>query len=98
MWKRQRGGYSLNNIGSLYQKWVKPEQALEYFHKALKIDEEVQDLKGEAFDNNNIGSVYEQLNKPKEALDYFQKSLNLFEKLKDTKSADIVKEHIRNLT
>ena len=54
----------LNNIGGVYQDWGKPEQALEYYQKALDIAEELKDIRGKATRLNNIGGVYQDWGKP----------------------------------
>jgi len=35
----------INNIGGVYQDWGKPEQALEYYQQAIKIAEELKDIR-----------------------------------------------------
>ena len=50
-----RTGANLN----MYQDWGKPEQALEYYQKALDIDEELKDIRGKATKLNNM-AVFEQ--------------------------------------
>jgi tetratricopeptide (TPR) repeat protein len=47
----------LNNIGGVYQDWGKPQQALEYYQKALEIFEELQDERSVAIVNGNIESL-----------------------------------------
>jgi len=42
--------YMQNELGVLYQDWGKPEQALEYYQQALKIAEELKDIRGKAID------------------------------------------------
>jgi len=58
----------------VYQDWGKPEQALEYYQQALKIDEELKDIRGKATRLNNIGGVYQDWGKPEQALEYYQQS------------------------
>ncbi|KPQ41746.1 MAG: TPR repeat-containing protein [Candidatus Methanoperedens nitroreducens] len=76
----------------------KPEQALEYFQKALEIDEELKDIRGKATRLNNIGIVYRDWGKPGKALEYFQKSLKLFEELNDAENIAGIMKNIKNLT
>jgi tetratricopeptide (TPR) repeat protein len=47
----------LNNIGGVYQDGGKPQQALEYYQKALEIFEELQDERSVAIVNGNIESL-----------------------------------------
>ncbi|NJD52255.1 MAG: tetratricopeptide repeat protein [Candidatus Methanoperedens sp.] len=74
-----------NNIAGVYRQWGKLQLALEYFQKALEIDEKLKDIRGKAARFNNIGGVYLQLGKLAQALEYFQKALGIYEELKDIK-------------
>jgi tetratricopeptide (TPR) repeat protein len=49
---------SLNNIGLIYSNQGDMPKGLEYFHKSLKIQEEIGDKKGTAFSLINIGTIY----------------------------------------
>jgi len=82
----------------VYRDWDKPGKALEYFQKALEIDEELKDIKGKATRLNNIGIVYRDWGKSGKALEYFQKSLKLFEELKDAENIAGIMKYIKNLT
>ncbi len=81
----------------VYQQWGKPEMALEYFQKALDIDEELKDIRGKATRFNNIGDVYKHSGESDKALEYFQKAHKLFEELKDVRSANVVRKNIESL-
>ena len=70
---------------------------MEYYQKALEIDEELKDIRGKAVDLNNIGLVYKQWGKPEKALEYTEKALEIFEELKDVRSVAIVKKNIEIL-
>ncbi|MFZ3168863.1 MAG: tetratricopeptide repeat protein [Candidatus Methanoperedens sp.] len=61
----------------------KPEDAFKYFTEALKIDEELKDIRGKATDFNNIAGVYQDWGKPEKALEYYNKSLIIFNDLKN---------------
>ena len=65
----------------MYHQWGKPEQALEYYQKALEIAEERKDIREKATRLNNIGIVYQQWGKPEKALEYFEKALEIAEEL-----------------
>jgi len=78
----------------VYQYWGKPEQALEYYQQAIKIAEELKDIRGKATMINNIGRVYQYWGKPEQALEYYQQALNIFEELKDERSISIIKDNI----
>ena len=82
----------------MYKQWGKSEKALEYFPKALEIDEELMDIRGKATRLNNIAIVYQDGGKPEKALEYFQKSLKLFEEVKDAEYIAVIKKNIKNLT
>lgn len=57
--------------------------ALEYFHKSLKLQEEIEDKQGLASSLNNIGSIYDSQGNTDMALTYFNKSLQLQEEIGD---------------
>ncbi len=69
-------GYLCNNLGDI------PE-ALEYFHKSLKIQEEIGDKAGVAYSLNNIGYIYSGQGDIIRGLDYYQRSLKLREEIND---------------
>jgi len=72
---------SLNNIGVIYNSQGQFEEALNYFHKSLKI--KAEDLSSLANTHNNIGLIYKNQKRLKEALDYLSKALELQEKIND---------------
>lgn len=57
------------------------KEALDYYFKALKIDEELGNKNGIARHLGNIGVVYEQQNDYPKALDYYFKALKMDEEL-----------------
>ena len=74
---------AINNIGYIYDNQGDIPNALYYYEKSLKIEEELGDKQGIAISLNNIGSIYIfQDNFPK-ALDYLERSLNLYEEVGD---------------
>ena len=91
---------SLNNIGMIYNNQgvaateasAKEEhftKALEYFHKSLKIREEIGDKNGIATSLNNIGYIYRNQGDIPKGLEYYHKSLKIYEELGDKKGIAI---------
>lgn len=70
-------GYLSDQIGNI-------TEALTYYHKALSIQEEIQDNKGASYSLNNIGYVYNNLSDIPKALEYYHKGLKIQEAIKDT--------------
>ena len=66
---------TLNNIGLIYKNQGDIPKALEYFHKSLKIREEIKDKLGIAYSLNNIGIIYNNQGDHLKALDYCPISL-----------------------
>ena len=54
----------LSNIGVVYFEQKKYYEALDYYQRSLKIDEEINDKSGISTCMLNIGEVYQFLNKP----------------------------------
>lgn len=73
-----------NNMGYLSDQIGKPTEALSYYHKALKIQEEIHDKQGASYSLNNIGYVYNNLSDIPKSLEYYHKGLKLQEEIKDT--------------
>jgi tetratricopeptide (TPR) repeat protein len=74
---------SLNINGNVYFKKGNYPLSLDYYFKALKINEGIKNNKGIASQLNNIGNVFSAMNDIPKALDYSIKSLNIFKKLGD---------------
>ncbi|MBL4578035.1 MAG: tetratricopeptide repeat protein, partial [Flavobacteriales bacterium] len=83
---------SLNNIGYVYQHFKgEMSNALEYYHKSLKIYEELALItnynefplvwQGLADANNNIGFIHHNQGNVPSALQYYHKSLQIYEEL-----------------
>ncbi|NTW76901.1 MAG: tetratricopeptide repeat protein [Syntrophaceae bacterium] len=66
---------TLNNIGGVFWNQGDYQKALDYFHRSLKIKEEIGDTKSAALINNNIGLVYRQMGDYEMALKHFNISL-----------------------
>lgn len=77
---------ALNNIGFIYDDKGEVVNALDYYHKSLKIREKINDKHGIAETFNNIGIIYINQGDLDRALEYYQKSLAVKETLNDKKS------------
>jgi CHAT domain-containing protein/Tfp pilus assembly protein PilF len=76
---KQKIAGSLTNIGILYHQQGNFEQALDYYHKALAIDEESGDKMEAASDYEDMGILFRQQGKADQALEYHQKALATYE-------------------
>jgi serine phosphatase RsbU (regulator of sigma subunit)/Tfp pilus assembly protein PilF len=76
-------GVALNNAGYLATNQGDIPKALEYLHRSLKIQEEVNDKKGVASSLINIGFIYDGQGDNAKAIEYYQKSLIILEEIKD---------------
>mgnify|MGYP002359253748 FL=1 len=74
---------ALNNIGFLSRNQGDIPKALDYYHRSLKIEEEIKNKEGIAISLSNIGVIYNYQGDIPKALDYFHKSLNIQEEIKD---------------
>lgn len=77
---------ALNNLGYFYDDRGDIVKALNYYHKSLKIREEINDSLGIAISLNNIGIIYVDQNELEIALKYYNKSLKVKESFGDKKS------------
>ena len=73
----------LRTLGNEAYYLGKPEDAFNYFNEALKIDEELKDIRKKATELNNIASVYQDWGKPEKALEFYEQALKIDEELKD---------------
>jgi adenylate cyclase len=74
---------SLHNIGIVYNNQGDLPKALEYFHKSLKIGEEIGDKGVIATSLNSIGFIYDMQGVLPKALEYYSKSLKIREEIGD---------------
>jgi len=88
---------SYNNIGFAYSVQGNYSEALEYYYRSLKIDEELSDLRGMSIRFNNIGLAYKEQGKYKRALEYYQKSLRIKEELNEVLGLTLLHERIASL-
>ncbi len=76
---------ALNNIAATHKNNGDIGEAMDYFHRSVKLYEEINDKKGLAHTLNNIGAIHDNQGDIAKALDYFSKSLNLLEEIGDKK-------------
>lgn len=74
---------SLNNIGYLANNQGEITKSLDYFHRSLKIQEEIGEKRGMAESYNNIGAIYKKQEDLNMALDYYNKGLKLYNEIKN---------------
>jgi tetratricopeptide (TPR) repeat protein len=74
---------SNNNCGIIYAEINDYVKALDYYHKALKVYQEMGVKKNISISYNNIGTIYRSLNDYKKALSYYLKSLKIQEEIKE---------------
>lgn len=79
--------FAYSVIGTAYDTKGNYAKSLEYYLKALQLDEERGDKKGISSCFNNIGNVYRNQSNYLQALDYYLKSLKLREELGDKTGA-----------
>lgn len=66
-----------------YPRYEQYEQAIGLYEKVLKINQDLNDLSGEAASLERIAILYNKLLKHKESIDFYQKALAIFKNLKD---------------
>ena len=74
---------SVGNIGVIYDEQGNYAKALEYYFKALKMDEELGNKNGIASDLGNIGVIYDEQGNYAKALEYYFKALKICEEIGD---------------
>ncbi len=74
------------NIGVLYAEMNRPEEAMNYYKKALDLHRILKNRADEAGVMQNIGNIYEDEKKYKDALGYYLSSLRIYENLHDSNS------------
>ena len=68
-------GTALHNLGRIWWRWSRSDDALHHFRQALAIRRQVGDRVGEADTLSNIGNVYWRLGRNDEALDWYRRAL-----------------------
>jgi len=74
---------ALNNIGSIYRNQGKYDKALEFYLRAFKLWEQVQDKKGMSAALNNTGLIYMNQGSYDMALAQYQRALQIDQSLGD---------------
>jgi tetratricopeptide (TPR) repeat protein len=88
---------ALSNSGFIYQMEGKFPQAMESYHKSMKLQEEIGDKKGYATSLNNMAGIYEDQGDISKALEYFEKGLKIYEEIGDKKGMAQAINNIGNL-
>lgn len=70
---------ALNNIGYYYHYQGNIPQSLEYYHKSLKLGEEIHDTLGLATSLNNIGAVYDDQGDIEKMMAHYEQALAYYE-------------------
>ena len=83
-----------NNIAVANKNY---ELALDYYFNAIKLNDEINDLNGNAHVYGNIGTVYDQQNNLAKAEEFELKGLQLFEKLDNKQGQAIAEGNLGNL-
>jgi len=76
-------GYLLGSLGILYGQTGSYKKSLEYFEKALKIAQEIGDLRGEGAALGNLGLTYYYLGEVERAIDYYEQALAIAKDIGD---------------
>lgn len=71
----------LANIGLLYSRLEKHDEALKYYNKSLEINKKLDTKIGIANTLTNIGNLYDDIKKPEKAIAYYKKSLAIMESI-----------------
>lgn len=79
-------GVTMINIGSVFIRQDKDQKALEYYQKALILNEKYDAKNGIAVSHFSIGEVYFDAGNSKQAKYHFEKSLVLHRQSKDVKA------------
>ncbi len=72
---------SLNNKGFFFTERGISYKAILYFNKALKIQQEIRDLEGEAYSLSNLGAIYDSKGEIDKALEYYFAAVKIRENL-----------------
>lgn len=77
------GAWALRLIGNVIFDQGFPEQAEDYYLRALGLFKEIDDKKGIARCYNNLGVANAERGEYDKALDYYNRALNLYKEIKD---------------
>jgi len=84
--ERQFEGVTLNNIGVVYQKQGRYEEALAKFNEQLDIDRELKNRISEGRTLSNIAAIYQSQGRYENALTIFEMALDIARKTDDRES------------
>jgi len=82
-------GGTYNNLGFYYESKGDIENALNYYHKSLKIEEKTDNKFGLATILNNIGQLYYRQGSKDKVLEYYFRSLKLRQEIGDLEGVAI---------
>jgi len=94
---REKEAKALNNMGLGFDYLCSYDEALDYYLKALRIYEEVDQQKGIAKLFNHIGMIYKRLKNHDKALEYYQRALNIYQRIGDEKGIANALTYIGNI-
>jgi serine phosphatase RsbU (regulator of sigma subunit)/tetratricopeptide (TPR) repeat protein len=77
-------GGALNNLGLYYEHQEgNSSKGLDYYLKALKLYEDLQDQKGMAMMYNRLGTIYTSQDNAEKGFEYFKKSLTIYKAINE---------------
>ena len=77
---------SLQNIGTVYDKFGEPKKTLFYYNQVVKIYEKSQDLKGLANIYADFGRTYGEYGAYNKAFEFYSKSMKISDRINDQPS------------
>tara|TARA_Y100000589_G_C27187875_1_gene643406 strand:- start:1598 stop:3145 length:1548 start_codon:yes stop_codon:yes gene_type:complete len=82
VWYMSKLSIAYNNIANFYENLNKHQQALKYYIKSLKVEEELGNNNIISITCNNISNIYKLQQNYKEAIEYHEKSLLIEERMR----------------
>jgi tetratricopeptide (TPR) repeat protein len=76
-------GDVFGTVGSAYHRLGQTEKALEYYEKALEIDRDIGERRGEGADLGSLGLAYADLGQVEKAIEYHEKALEISREIGD---------------
>lgn len=74
----------LQNLGIAYYNIGDYEKTIQNFIKALRIEEERNNIKGMSQAYNNLGIVFDEIGRKEKALEYYKRALSIKEEFRDS--------------
>lgn len=71
---------TMQGFGNVYANLSEYDKALEYYHKALSVNEELSNTPGIASSLGGIGTVYARISDSVQAMEYYHRALLLMKK------------------